>query len=424
MLDALAPLYLAPPALKDAEARANAGLEIAPGDAELHLVRAYILGELGEWSKAESAVDASLKHDPRFGAAWSFRGSLLGRQGKHAEAIAAWDRCVAISANATSCLRGREGIHEIDGECAAAEPDLRTMLSLEDAEPSWYFRLAKVLFAQGRPREGVEAAIAQLQQHLPPAARKEDAPLRVHESYGEFDQALTLLDSLEAKVATSNEDVAHGSLLAMRSFLTEEMGHPESSVAQAEAYLKKRSAWMPSDDALTSEPIAWNALRLAGKLDPIELAKKRTAWFEADSAAVKSAGLAKERTFYAWIVGWAWTAQTPDEAKAAMDAMPSPAPPIWDLDWSMVQGRTLLLAGRIDDALAVLRPLARSCRALEGPIEQTRGVDLLGRALEASGDTKGACAAYATVLGRWGAAKPGSITADHARARVAALKCP
>jgi serine/threonine-protein kinase len=48
----------------------------------------------------------------------------------------------------------------------------------------------------------------------------------------------------------------------------------------------------------------------------------------------------------------------------------------------------------------------------------------LGRALEQTGDTAGACAAYARVLAKWGTAKPRSITADAAREGVRRLRCP
>jgi serine/threonine-protein kinase len=48
----------------------------------------------------------------------------------------------------------------------------------------------------------------------------------------------------------------------------------------------------------------------------------------------------------------------------------------------------------------------------------------LGQALEATGDATGACGAYRKVLARWGNAKPKSVTADKARARSKALRCP
>ena len=47
----------------------------------------------------------------------------------------------------------------------------------------------------------------------------------------------------------------------------------------------------------------------------------------------------------------------------------------------------------------------------------------MGPALETTGDKRGACAAYETVVDRWGKAKPRSTTADKARERVKTLVC-
>jgi serine/threonine-protein kinase len=60
---------------------------------------------------------------------------------------------------------------------------------------------------------------------------------------------------------------------------------------------------------------------------------------------------------------------------------------------------------------------------LRFPFAHLRGEVLLGRALEAKGDRAGACAAYASVVRRWGGAKPRSVTAEDAAARASALKC-
>jgi len=352
---------------------------------------------------------------------------LLQRQGKHEAAIAAWDRCVALVSNATACLRGRENVFEIDGQCARAEVDLHTLLSLEESEPTWRMRLAKVLFAQQQSRESVELAVKQAEDAQTPAEQKKPfarvAHVYLDELYGDFEKAEVTLRGLDESLVGSSDDAKHGNVMSMLTFLAEEQGKLENGALAADYYLKHRAAWTPSLDHLTYEPIAWNALRLAGKLDQPELTRRRTEWIAAAAVAFKAGGLQKEHPFYAWIVGWAFTAKTPVEAKAAVAAMPTPVPPIWDLDWSMVFGRTLLLAGRTDEAIVVLRRLTRTCRALEGAIEHTRGHDLLGQALEANRDTPGACAAYQVVLTRWGNAKPRSVTAVHARERVAALQC-
>jgi serine/threonine-protein kinase len=48
----------------------------------------------------------------------------------------------------------------------------------------------------------------------------------------------------------------------------------------------------------------------------------------------------------------------------------------------------------------------------------------LGDALARTGDTAGACMAYAAVVAQWGKAKPRSVTADAAKRALTKLKCP
>jgi eukaryotic-like serine/threonine-protein kinase len=54
-------------------------------------------------------------------------------------------------------------------------------------------------------------------------------------------------------------------------------------------------------------------------------------------------------------------------------------------------------------------------------IDHVHGIFALGEAREHAGDVAGARAAYEEVLRRWGKAKPRSVTADKARARLARL---
>src|SRR6185295_3195696 len=86
-------------------------------------------------------------------------------------------------------------------------------------------------------------------------------------------------------------------------------------------------------------------------------------------------------------------------------------------------GHTRFLAGRVDEALPLLDKGASSCQELELPWAHARAQLWAGQAREAKGDLDGACRAYAGVLERWGNAKPRSITADEARARISALHC-
>ena len=87
-------------------------------------------------------------------------------------------------------------------------------------------------------------------------------------------------------------------------------------------------------------------------------------------------------------------------------------------------GKLYVLAGRHAEALPLLRRVVNGCEALESPLDHMRSAYYLGRALEGTGDVAGACAAYSIVLGRWGDARPPSVTANKARERGRALGCP
>jgi serine/threonine-protein kinase len=123
---------------------------------------------------------------------------------------------------------------------------------------------------------------------------------------------------------------------------------------------------------------------------------------------------------------YASTAYSAEESKQAIDVLRQlgPLPPFRPETMADAYvGRMYLLAGRTDDAITWLGQATQSCAALQFPFEQTRAFLWLGQAKESKGDTKGACGAYRVVLDRWGHAKPKSVSADQARARVSALGC-
>jgi serine/threonine-protein kinase len=124
-----------------------------------------------------------------------------------------------------------------------------------------------------------------------------------------------------------------------------------------------------------------------------------------------------------WIVGDARVVDTAEEATQALASRPplDRLPPTLDPD---AVGRVSLLAGRYEEAESFLTTAARDCLVLDHPFDAVRANLHLGLAREGRGDIDGACAAYHDVLARWGAAKPRSVTADRARDRMRALRCP
>jgi hypothetical protein len=135
-----------------------------------------------------------------------------------------------------------------------------------------------------------------------------------------------------------------------------------------------------------------------------------------------------------WVYAFAAPASTPEEARAALAAMPAYEPitsyvsSLWILFGDLgipdaAIGHVYLLAGKPAEALPYLKRAVAACADFDAVLAHTRAALDFGQAFEASGDKKGACAAYKIVLDRWGHAKPRSVTADHARQRVKALAC-
>jgi serine/threonine-protein kinase len=122
-------------------------------------------------------------------------------------------------------------------------------------------------------------------------------------------------------------------------------------------------------------------------------------------------------------VGDARIARTRDEALAALASRP-PLAQLPNGFRADVVGHVSALAGRLDEAAPLLAQAAADCMVLEHPFVAVRAQLELGRIDEQRGDAPSACGHYATVLRRWGHAKPRSVTADEARDRSRKLGCP
>jgi serine/threonine-protein kinase len=158
-----------------------------------------------------------------------------------------------------------------------------------------------------------------------------------------------------------------------------------------------------------------------GGASPAQLEERRSSWLAAWRAKTSAAYLGD-----LWIAGWAAPASSREQGVAAVDALASfgSIPPfVPNLPAEALVGHAYLLADRLDDAIVALRHGTATCTVLFDPFGHTRGWLDLGAALETKGDRAGACDAYRVVVDRWGHAKPRSLSAEHARARTAAIGC-
>jgi serine/threonine-protein kinase len=168
-------------------------------------------------------------------------------------------------------------------------------------------------------------------------------------------------------------------------------------------------------------PFLLRTARRTGAITRADFEARREAWRRSWSARMTPV-----TTNFLWLHGYAAMVDGPDDARAAVAALPrfSPLPPFRpaarvDLD----VGRTFLLAGRVDEALTWLEGAAAQCGILWDGIEHMQTLLALGEARAARGDRAGACAAYGEVATRWADARPRSRTAEQARAAAATLGC-
>jgi len=237
---------------------------------------------------------------------------------------------------------------------------------------------------------------------------------------GDFATATAAFPALEAFAASQTNDAPAHAVVDDEVFVFVEVGRPDRAADAAEAYLKRLPA-LTSDDPLGGRGRALWARHLAGRIPGAEFRAEREAW--ASEAAAK---LPSRFANNVWWVFYAETSVTAADAREALEALPrySPLPPFDGVAYcERLMGHVLLLAGRGDEAIPLLRRALTECYGGRFSWSHQIAAGRLGEALEQKGDRAGACEAVADVLAHWGHAKPRSVTADMARARSKALGC-
>jgi hypothetical protein len=241
---------------------------------------------------------------------------------------------------------------------------------------------------------------------------------------GDFADAERQGAALDRALAPVMDEQPHADLARALAELYEETGRPRRAAEVAQDFLRRRDAWTRSvmnEDYGIAKDAALRLLaveRRAGTLAPDAFEARRAEWLAGWSARLEG-----DYRGFLWLHGWADVTTDGDDARRALAAaakFPPLAPfhPVTLADAEV--GRVLLLAGRAADALPPLRRAAANCGAFDHPFAHTQAHVWLGDALAAAGDRAGACAAWRVVIDRWGAARPPSVTAGLARARLRA----
>jgi serine/threonine-protein kinase len=419
LLDALEPSFLTmPPDESEVSRRIRALAARYPLDAELAYLSA---AREPDPEKAGALYDRVLELDPEFALALWRKANAYLLVSDFPKTIDALDRCVAIASSSTSCLTVRALVNEELGRCEQMEKDAR---ALEYVSPSarTHDLLARVLYANGAPMTAVKEALERKWAAAGDQREAYELDDRAHAAILEGDFALAEKITRDAakRVERSPIEDDHKNTVVPLVDVLDEMGETARAAREAEQYLTARAAWKPLG--------AWSPLpkmyafavraklRSAADRDGALDAWRRL-WDDAEPSM---------RSQW-WVIGFAVPAMDEADAKHALEIAPKPLPRVhtnqFHREGMASVGKVLLFAGRAEEALPLLRTAAASCSALQAPIDHTRANLYLGQALERTGDATGACAAYKIVLARWGKASPRSVTADQARARVAALRC-
>ena len=418
LLTAMEPAFLKRPAdTSESRRRIVAMAAELPGDAEAQLFAASELDP-----PTPEAYEALLALDPQFGLALWYAAQVRYRGGDDAATLRTLERCLEVAPAAVSCLRLRAALWIRRGDCTAAQSDARRMLGVEGSSRRTFEVLAGALYGSGESMDAVKAALAQKWAATAPRIRAQteladQTKLAVVE--GDFARAEERALALERQVAPLTHESDHVDAAIFLVEIHRETGRRERATDVAQSYLRRRAAWQPAE--ASPEYDARPRLLAAGAHSTAEWTRLREEWLR-ESLATPT----PDARGFAWLRAWAAPATTRADAEEALRELPAflPLPTRDSYNMPSVDlGAVYFLAGRIEDAVAVLRPAAAACRGLDLPFAHMRAQLLLAQSLEAQGDKRGACAAYADVLARWGAAKPRSVSAELARRHAASLAC-
>jgi len=428
LLEAYEPLFQQEPAdSREARKRLEALTARYPFDAELFF-------ELGRLNEQVYALDSALGQysraielDPGYGYALIGKADIYFERGDTAGAIAVTRECDRVAPGVTNCQTLRTMVDDQEGRCEDLADEARRAILVHPNGWQGYLLTADSLAAAGSPLATVREALAQTRARMTDAENalpenqllEADAFIRG----GAFADARTAVLARESdpSVKESAQELEHAIVAWAHIQLDIEVGRNAEAVDIAADFLARSRVW-----SLPPEPDSW--IWRDAKLPMLALLvrEKRIPQEELESArAAIAKSMSDPRDPVFWVGAHAWPVATPTEARLALDALArfEPLRSIWEFPAEFAIGRTYLLAGFPDQALPHLTRAANACDALENPFDHVRASLLLGQALEAKNDISGACTAYQRVVRQWGDAKPRSVTASAARARISALKC-
>jgi len=429
LLDATEPLIRTPWDLAELDARLTALTSKRPDDVELwtYLAAARLMRR--QLDAALEALEQVNRLDERAAGGWVLKGSTLGRKGDREGQLAAYEACLRHVPRAVECLRQRVTLRASLGDCAGMLADAKRLVSLEPKSAIPHRHLAAALHVTGAERAAVREALERSwplwsEPERQRAELGDKTALAIFD--GDFDRAVELLTKQREAAKGRTSQGAHAGPALDLAAVYRETGRLDAAAKVAGDFLSRMSAWTEPPSGDESLSALAHKLR-AGEIDEQAFVRARATWRQSVTDKWKAAGRATgdELQWFMWARGHASLLDGEARAPAVVAAMPKEqtkamtrgAYPAFDLRI----GQALTLAGRHQAAIEPLRRATRSCAALRMPMTNLHAHYYLGRALEHGGDGAAARTAYQVVVDHWGQARPLSVTAKRAKARLVAL---
>ena len=418
-----------PPRFADAAARAREAAARYPYDAEAAFVLGMMLPFADQMDESRAAAHRALELDPQFATVMVHLGFWAYQMQKFDEASAEYDRCLALSPTASTCLLRRANMHEARGECAAFEADARRLTQMEPKLPRGHEYLARALAAQGAPVESVRAALDRMVEtgaDLSPNYSRSFERFSLAMLVGDLTAAAAAARDGDRELAAHPDEVLHANIAGTLSKIAREMGDEAEARHIPEEFERRSAAWThDAPDALRM----WRLIdqHRAGKTSDAEFEERRDTLYR-ETMARRSPPAGSIDADWIWLHHYTWDTDSPAEVADAMAHIKVRGPGVDE--WGEL-GLVYVRAKEYALAIPSLRRSTRRCTVMPESVwlftASTRWYLrtnlFLGEALEATGDKAGACVAYGVVTERWKNAKPRSVTLEEARARAKALGC-
>jgi serine/threonine-protein kinase len=427
LLESLEPIYQRQPAdYVAALAASSRAVEAFPRSAEVRGLRANALFLLGRLPEAIETQKQAAALDPDHGGLLQGLGWISAYTGDVEGARRYSLQCLDRAPSAVGCLTTLIALDTEAGDCAAAEARVRRLLTI-GPEFGGPLILADVLASQGKPLASVQEALRSAAgDFMLPSMNVADLRIFLSILGGDFAAAEQALGAKAKALASDRSESAHGWYAALQVELAAESGQLEEARRIAEDFLARREGWEPDqlgdDWALDRDPTALlvRVLQQSGALP----AEKARALLDARHDHWRTRVIPMAQS-YLWPNMYARGAADAAGAAWAVERLGQGQIPRfnWLVPMAARVGVAFAQAGQTDRALPYLERAVRTCDLLTHSFEQMRARLALGQAREQKGDRAAACAAYASVIERWGQARPRSITAEAARARAASLGC-